>query len=117
MVFKGDKFAIDAARRKIREEYDKNWRVEDPEQIQELVKVALDAEATLKTVVQLRHDEEKDVYRVQHHPFVPMEDATPYKPLPKDFKPGRRGGAARRWIIDMEMVKDLKTFEASQEPI
>ena len=34
MVFKGDKFAIEAARRKIREEYDKNWRVEDPEQIQ-----------------------------------------------------------------------------------
>ena len=58
---------------------------------QELVQVALDADTTLKTVVQLRLDEEKDVYRVQHHPAVPMEDATPYKPLPKDFKPGRRG--------------------------
>ena len=34
MVFKGDRFAIDAARRKIREEFDKNRQVEDPKQIQ-----------------------------------------------------------------------------------
>jgi len=91
MVFKGDRFAIDAARRKIREEFDKNKQIEDSKQIQDLVQVALDADETLKTVVQLRLDEEKDVYRVHHHPAVPMEDATPYKPLPKDFKPGKRG--------------------------
>ena len=34
MVFKGDRFAIVAARRKIREEYDKNRQVEDPQQIE-----------------------------------------------------------------------------------
>jgi len=90
-VFKGDRFAIEAARRKIREEFDKNRNVTNADEIQDLVQVALDADATLKTVVQLRLDEERDVYRVRHHKDVPMEDATPYKPLPKDFKPGRRG--------------------------
>lgn len=91
LVFKGDRFAIDAARKKIREEFEKNRQVADQEEIQNLVKVAMDADATLKTVVQLKLDEERDVYRVRHHKDVPMEDATPYKPLPKDFKPGRRG--------------------------
>ena len=33
MVFQGDRFAIDAARKKIREEFDKNTRVTDQAEI------------------------------------------------------------------------------------
>lgn len=87
LVFNGDIALLTAARNKINEEFRKHLTVEEPERVEELLKVANEAEVTLRTEVIQARQTSPGVYKVKITEDKLLKNAPP---------PKRGSGRARR---------------------
>ena len=79
-MFAGDVAALEAGRRKIREEFSKNKDEVDPDKIAGLIKMAQDTEQMLRCLVVQGVKTEEDSYRLRVTRDTILQDNAP---LPK----------------------------------
>ncbi|XP_060065305.1 complex III assembly factor LYRM7-like [Ylistrum balloti] len=109
-VFQDDDFAIKETRKRINDEFRKGKNETDPEKIEELIKVAEDADLILrKTVIQARLVGENR-YRLRITKDTHLDDTYPFDPnavLPEPLSK-RKGKRAQKTCEEIQKELDEK---------
>lgn len=91
-VFEGDANALIQGRQKINESFQQNRNESNPEEIQKMIKLALDVDHELRTNIIQAHRKKDDIYELRITPGITRLDNVVFNPDAVIEPPRRRKG-------------------------
>ncbi|XP_075230865.1 complex III assembly factor LYRM7 [Lycorma delicatula] len=117
IVFKEDSSALDAARKKINEEFKKNKSISDVDQIEEKIKLSYEVENILRTKVVQATEKKPGTYELRLRPEVQRLDNAKFIPTAPDNDNVKNEGTNQEKIKSGQTITCCKEQQAQTTKI